>query len=412
VIHLKDLKPGLKIKVKMKNLIKLRDKKMILFGASNYGKNFYEELRKYNIDILGFCDNDKKKWSTLLCEKKVFAPEKIIDTEFDLIIITSMYAKEIYKQLIDLGISKKQIAIVNETVKTKNFIHQIKLKMKKNKPLLYNEMMSKYYKCTSPFKGRGISSQAKIDNDVIITLTSIPSRIDKIWLCIESLLRQSYKPNKIILWLSTEEFQNRELPKSLIKQQKRGLEIRFCENYKSHKKYYYTMKEYPQSIIVTVDDDIFYGKNMLKELVMTHIKNPKYIVCHRAHRITFEDNGKIKPYREWDWKSPGFMGPSHLLLQVGCSGVLYPPKSLHEAVFLSNKFMKLCPKGDDLWLKVMGMLNGTKIIKVRPDSTTYTEINGTQEDSLWLYNVNQGGNDEQFKNLITEFRIDNTSFLK
>ena len=53
---------------------------------------------------------------------------------------------------------------------------------------------------------------------IIVTLTSFPARVNRLWLVIESLLRQSHKPDMIILWLSKDQFSNLDLlPRSLLK---------------------------------------------------------------------------------------------------------------------------------------------------------------------------------------------------
>ena len=101
----------------------------------------------------------------------------------------------------------------------------------------------------------GIDRNGKL----IVSLTSFPARIELVWMTIASLMNQTMKPKKIILWLSEEQFQTEEsIPQTLLALRKRGLEIRFCEDIKPHKKYFHTMQEYPDDIVVTVDDDIFY----------------------------------------------------------------------------------------------------------------------------------------------------------
>ena len=94
--------------------------------------------------------------------------------------------------------------------------------------------------------------------NVIVSLTTFPTRINRVWIVIECMLRQTYKPDRIILWLSKEQFECLDkLPKSLLKLQSRGLEIKFCnEDLRSHKKYFYSIKKYPCDILITVDDDV------------------------------------------------------------------------------------------------------------------------------------------------------------
>ncbi|ETJ35882.1 hypothetical protein Q604_UNBC09799G0003 [human gut metagenome] len=265
-----------------------------------------------------------------------------------------------------------------------------------------NKILINYYKSTMNNCKNMIKNS---NNKVIISLTTIPSRIDTVWITIESLLRQSYKPDRIILWLGKELFQNIALPKELLLQKKRGLEIYYCKDLICHTKYYYTLKENPESNIITVDDDIIYYKNMIKELIDVGKRYPKNIVCHRAHEILLDSNYNIKKYKEWNWEGKKVQGPSNRLLQTGVSGVLYPPHSLNNEVLNKDKFMRLCPKADDVWLKVMAIINGTKIVKVRKKSMHYPIIYNTQKIALSIKNIEENGNDIQIKNLFEEYNI-------
>ena len=96
---------------------------------------------------------------------------------------------------------------------------------------------------------------------IIISLTTYPARVGTVWITITSLLNQTKQPQRVILWLAEEQFQDKKIPKRLMQLQKRGLEILYCEDLKPHKKYFYTMQEYPECFVVTADDDIFYPEN-------------------------------------------------------------------------------------------------------------------------------------------------------
>mgnify|MGYP000808865909 FL=1 len=121
----------------------------------------------------------------------------------------------------------------------------------------YNLFVKKMY-IKHPSDKIGITVK-KREQKIIVSLTSFPKRIDTLWITVETLLRQSMKPDEIILWLAEEQFNGIDsLPKALLEQQKRGLTIRFCDDLRSHKKYYYTMQEYPRDIVILVDDDMFY----------------------------------------------------------------------------------------------------------------------------------------------------------
>ena len=67
------------------------------------------------------------------------------------------------------------------------------------------------------------------DNEIkaIISLTSFPKRIRCLYMTIESLFEQTYPADKIILWLSEDEFNKRKLPRTILRLQKRGLEVKW-----------------------------------------------------------------------------------------------------------------------------------------------------------------------------------------
>lgn len=120
---------------------------------------------------------------------------------------------------------------------------------------------------------------------------------------------------------------------------KRGLEIRFCDDLKPHKKYYYAMKDNSDSVIIIVDDDMLYPENMTKQLISTHKRYPNAVVCEYAHRIEFSKDGKIAGY--WNWTSNYDKQTEHMyrICPVGCGGVLYPPNVLDKRLFDKEKLM-------------------------------------------------------------------------
>ena len=88
-----------------------------------------------------------------------------------------------------------------------------------------------------PFESLELNKE-KRDQILTCTLTTFPDRIDSVQYTIKSLFSQSVKPDRIVLWLAESEFKNYEFPDSIKKLMKRGLEIRYCENYFGHKRYY------------------------------------------------------------------------------------------------------------------------------------------------------------------------------
>ncbi len=83
----------------------LNIKKVILYGASSYGKTALESLNENNIEVAYFVDSDSSKWQSYFEGKPIYSPEKIINENKEnfLILITSSYRNEIGLYLRNLG---------------------------------------------------------------------------------------------------------------------------------------------------------------------------------------------------------------------------------------------------------------------------------------------------------------------
>lgn len=265
-----------------------------------------------------------------------------------------------------------------------------------------------HLKKTASKAGMGINTTEKRERRYIVSLTSFPARIDDIWISIETILRQSFKPDMIILWLAEEQFPDKKLPQSLLDLQERGLTIRYCDDIRSHKKYYYTIKEYPDDYVITLDDDLYYDKDVIRNVVEIHKRFPDMIATNRAHKITFNEDGSVKPYRKWKHNDDSRLKPSHRLLQTGGAGTLYFPGCLNPSAFDKELIKELCFHADDVWLKMMAYLNGNKVVTNSKYNKDYVTVSTTQKEKLVTQNVIDGGNDKQLKNIISYFKINFT----
>lgn len=240
-------------------------------------------------------------------------------------------------------------------------------------------------------------------DEIIISLTSYPARIHTVNQTIESLLNQTMKADKVILWLAPEQFPNKEedLPQQLLDLREKGLTIDWYHDIKSYKKLIPTLKKYPNAVIITADDDILYDKNWCKILYESYIQNPQLIWAHRVHQIALE-NFKIAPYKKWQ-QCVKNVYPSFYNFCTTGGGVLYPPNCFSDTVFDEEKFMKLCPNADDIWFWGQLVLNKYKIGVVENNINKISIIDATQETALWYDNVLNGQNDIQLKALLKEY---------
>lgn len=223
------------------------------------------------------------------------------------------------------------------------------------------------------------------NSEIIVSLTSFPERINTVWMTIVSLMNQTKKPKKILLWLSKEQFTNRKLPSRLENLIEYGLDIRWCDDLKPHKKYYYTMQEYYNKCIVIADDDIFYPENHLEILWVNYLKHPECIIANKTHRIEYDSEEKFLKYN--NWSNCIRENPSFLLVPIGCNGVLYPPGILPNMVFNKNYILDNVLYTDDLWLKVCALNSKIKTYSCRINELVYFDVIKASKVSLWKSNT-------------------------
>lgn len=244
--------------------------------------------------------------------------------------------------------------------------------------------------------------------NVVVSLTTYPARINEVYYCLHSLLRQTVQPYKTILWLAKEQFPREEqsVPKRILKLRKYGLEIRFCSDFRSYKKILPTIEKYRDKVIVTADDDALYPEDWLENLISESEKYPDCVVCYRAHEMRFDDN-RIYPYSQWNGLSKDVKGPSKSLVPIGVGGVLYPIYYFDGIDADYEVIKQFAPTTDDIWLKVIGIKKGISAVKVNKNSKEWFTVHGSQKSSLRSINVDESNaNDLALRNLITYYSID------
>lgn len=237
------------------------------------------------------------------------------------------------------------------------------------------------------------------NSEIVVTLTTFSKRINKVWLVIELMMRQTYRPKKIVLCLLASEYPNiQSLPTRLQKQIERGLEVIFSPiDLKVHLKYFWAMQEYPLDLVVLLDDDVFYRTDLLESLFNTHKQYPTCVCCNAGPEVQVDKDMPL-PYENWkEWQKP--LEPSRKILPLGVGGVLYPPNSLGDKVFFVDDFMKAVPKQDDLWLYSMAMMANTKIVKSALASRFLPIVSHQKIETLHAFNNLGGGNNLQIRQL-------------
>ncbi len=248
------------------------------------------------------------------------------------------------------------------------------------------------------------------NGNIIVSLTSFPARIDNVWMTIDSMMSQNIRPNRIILNLTQEEFPNgdKDLPQSILTYMGLGLEVAYRDsNLRSHLKYYYAIKDNPNSLVITVDDDMYYQKDTIERLKNLHEQFPHAVCSNRTCEITFDKNDKVKPYSQWNSHKSEAFSSSHLLVALGYGGVLYPTNLFSDdRMFDKDVMKKNCLKADDLWLKAFELLNNIPVV-MGEYFCIPLEIRGSQVVSLLSSNCDatMPQNDIQWNNIDSIYHI-------
>lgn len=94
-------------------------RRVILFGAGKTARDIWRQISEkpdvYTDEYLAFADNSPGLWGTDFCGRRVIAPAEIKSCPADLVVITSVYADAIKKQLTEeLGIEEKKICLFGQ----------------------------------------------------------------------------------------------------------------------------------------------------------------------------------------------------------------------------------------------------------------------------------------------------------
>lgn len=241
---------------------------------------------------------------------------------------------------------------------------------------------------------------------IIVSVTSYGRRVNSIlYYTIRSILNQTIQPDRIIIWLDRDKWNDSNIPDRISILKNNGVEIAYCKDLRSYTKLIPAHKTYEEDIIITIDDDVVYPPTLIESLYNSYIKDPQAIHCALAKSIIYE-NDILSSYNNWP-------NANHVALNIfplGYGGVLYPPHSLHAHTVDERKFMELCPYADDVWFYTMAKLQGTKHHFVGMNRDEYLGVDNFNQffhkgNALAHFNVIENGNDRQIQNIQKHYSI-------
>lgn len=252
----------------------------------------------------------------------------------------------------------------------------------------------------------GINTTEHRIRKLVCSLTSFPARIDEIWVCIETIFRQTVKADEIVLWLATPQFPEYQIPNSLQRCVEKGLTIRWVdEDLRSHKKFYYALQEYKNADVVLLDDDLYYPDQLLENLVSMAKRHPQSICATRVHKMTYKE-GQLKPYRKWihNFNRRKELSDDDYFFTSG-AGTLIPTGIMPQDTFNKEVFKEICFLADDVWLNFQARSAGIEIFSNDKYDKEEISIGHSQRVKLVNNNVADGGNDKQIKAVMNYLKI-------
>lgn len=253
-------------------------------------------------------------------------------------------------------------------------------------------------------KGYGLNQEEHRERKIIVSLTSYEPRLKYVIYSIASLLTQKTKPDRVILWMSCALEHDNRLDE-IKKLAKYGLEIRYCEDIKSHKKWFYSFQEFPDELIITADDDVIYNDSFIEKLYNTYKVNSNYVPALRVHKMRFSDELTVLPYHKWVYEyQSSERTASYSFFLTGCGGALFQPRRFDKEVYNLQNILSICPRADDIWLDLMCVISGLRPIKADSLSDSFgIVIWEADRYGLWQYNNKEGGFEVQMNSFLKKY---------
>lgn len=256
--------------------------------------------------------------------------------------------------------------------------------------------------------------QKDIENlRIVVSLTTSPDRIDKIKPVLDSIMNQNIVPNKIYLNLphifkrTGKQFD--KIPEFITSNPL--IFINKCEDIGPATKIIPTLvyEKDPETIIISIDDDILYDKNVINTFIHYSLQYPKSCITGTSF-IEDEYNVLYK-------KIPFFSRIYYSQFLEGYSGVLYKVRFFSNfALDYITESPKYCFLADDLMLSNHLLKNKIPIISIEIRKYIKPLNYGLENDALHTDNSNninyakclkwlKTKNNSHFKNLKQNSRI-------
>lgn len=304
-------------------------------------------------------------------------------------------------RMVDARLAEERELSETTQLRLENELSRDFVALRREMAMLYADLLGSGIEC--PY-GEVPSLVKGLSAPLVVSIATYGPRAAYSTPMLQSLLRQTCKPDAAFLWIPRKDFPSglADLPVEVLHSVK-ALDAKIVwvdEDLGPHNKYFHVMQLVPQATVVTLDDDTLYPEDHIQRLLEGEKRHPGCIVAARTHIMGFSADGSVADYLDWEQEQDRIIdSPSRVLVPTGVGGVLYPPGCLDGDVFDSEAIRELCLHADDMWLKIMSALAGTEVVDIG-GGFELLHAEGTQESGLYHENKDAGGNDRQLSAII------------
>ena len=253
--------------------------------------------------------------------------------------------------------------------------------------------------------------EVKEADNVTVSLTSHGKRVAEFApFAIYSIFQQNVLPNRIVLNINQEKWNDDNLPELIKKLQIAGLEVNLCEDVGPHTKLLPALQKYPDDVIITVDDDVYYYNDTIEDLIFDYRKRSKHCVICKSALVVSAENGKFLPYSQWPMAIKNTPAEK-IISPLGFCGVLYAPHIFSGEIFNKSVYQSLCRSADDIWFSIMEIREQIPIyLSSVPNHDViyvdhYNEYVAQGSDALYFSNAVEGRNNTQLQALVEHYGL-------
>ena len=205
--------------------------------------------------------------------------------------------------------------------------------------------------------------RVKSKSRVVISMTTIPSRLNKIAPTLCSILSQTRRVDEIRLNIPyrSRKGEKYNIPKCFNK-------FRYIKIYRTNKDYgpstklLPTLKDEKHSSIIVIDDDMIYGSDLVRQLVRSFVKHKEKVA------ITYYGCNQKDDKMSRTWKF--LQGDKYVYLLFGCGGYILKGTMLPDEVFDYDNGPKEAVFVDDNWISGWLWMAGVKVYTMGISSNT------------------------------------------